>query len=104
MKSRVADDAISGMPGEGLSRPGVGFPVDAVGRSLGPVRGLHLQRHPEPVEGCFGCKVMTQTAALPAHASARGDGISLASGLKEEHRAMAKAEPNRYAPAHSRWI
>jgi hypothetical protein len=47
---------------------------------------------------------MTQTAALAAHASARGDGISLASGLKEEHQAIARADPERYAPASSRWI
>ena len=106
MKPRIADwEQSSGMPHEGEQTPGVGHKIaEATGRSLGPVRGLHLQRHPEPVEGCFGCKVMTQTAALAAHASARGDGISLASGLKEEHQAIARADPERYAPASSRWI
>jgi hypothetical protein len=106
MKPRVADwEQASGMPGEGLSRPGVGHAEDPVGRAIGATRsGLHLQRHPEPVEDCFGCKVMTQSVALSAHASARGDGINRASALKEEHQAIARSDPERYAPANSRWI
>jgi len=80
-------------------------PADPEGRALhGNGRGLHTRTHPTPVEGCFGCKALGLSWSIKAGNSARGDGISISSALKEEARERAKAEPDRYAPAGSRWI
>lgn len=59
---------------------------------------LHqIRTHPVYVDGCFGCRISTVGVSLPPHASTRGDGIRTASDLKQEHEAMAKAHPERYA-------
>lgn len=93
------------MPGEGLQTPGYGVKEEPNGRALPPTtRYLHARTHPVAVEGCFGCRVASVGVALAPHASTRGDGVGLASSLKLEHQAMAKAEPDRYAPASSRWV
>jgi hypothetical protein len=94
----------SGMPGEGLDTPGYGHAEEPNGRSLAAGSYLHQRTHPEPVEGCFGCRIASVGVALAPHASTRGNGVDLASNLKLEHQAMAKAEPDRYAPAGSRWV
>jgi hypothetical protein len=102
--SKVADWEVSGMPQEGYSTPGVGHPLEASGRSLPPKAYLHQRTHPEPVEGCFGCRIASVGVALAPHASTLGNGIDTASELKLEHQARARREPDRYAPAGSRWV
>jgi hypothetical protein len=93
------------MPGEGLGTPGYGVKEEPNGRALPTTaRYLHQRTHPSPLDGCFGCRIATVGVALAPHASTRGDGVDLASALKAEHQAMAAAEPDRYAPAGSRWV
>jgi hypothetical protein len=94
----------SGMPGEGLDTPGYGHKAEPNGRSLPPTTYLHQRTHPDLVEGCFGCKVAGVGVSLAPHASTRGDGVGIASALKLEHQARAKADPDRYQLASSRWV
>lgn len=62
----------------------------------------HLERHPEPVEGCFGCKACTLVITVPRNMSWRNE------DRQAEHMAAAKelmaTNPERYAPATSRWV
>jgi hypothetical protein len=92
------------MPGEGTQSPGFGHAAPPEGRSLPPTTYLHQRTHPEPVEGCFACRIASVGVSLAAHASTRGDGVGIASALKLEHQALARAEPERYAPVGSRWV
>lgn len=94
----------SGMPGEGTQTPGFGHKEEPNGRSLPQGPYLHQRTHPDPVQGCFGCRIATVGVALAPHASTRGDGVGIASDLKLEHQAIASADPDRYAPAGSRWV
>ena len=95
----------SGMPGEGVDQPGFGQKAEPNGRALPSTRPyLHQRTHPTAVEGCYACKVAGVSVALAPHASTRGDGVGLASALKLEHQQMAREQPDRYAPASSRWI
>lgn len=92
------------MPGEGVATPGFGHKEEPNGRASRGGAYLHQRTHPDPVAGCFGCRVASVGVALPPHASTRGDGIGIASELKLEHQAIAKADPDRYVPASSRWV
>lgn len=94
----------SGMPGEGVDNPSFGHAAEPNGRSLPPTTYLHQRTHAQQVEGCYACRIATVGVALAPHASTRGDGVGIASELKLEHQAMAKADPERYAPAGSRWV
>jgi hypothetical protein len=95
----------SGMPGEGVDTPGFGIKEEPNGRALhAGVPYLHQRTHPEPVDGCWACRVASVGVSLAPHASTRGDGIGIASELKAEHQAMAKREPDRYVPVSSRWV
>lgn len=94
----------SGMPGEGLDNPSYGHVEEPNGRSLAPTTYLHARTHPDPVEGCFGCRIATVGVALAPHASSRGNGIQLASGLKEEHAAIAARSGGRIQPVGKRWV
>jgi hypothetical protein len=64
------------------------------GRSLPSRSYLHQRTHPTPVGGCFACRIASVGVSLPPHASTRGDGIDVASALKREHEAMARAHPD----------
>jgi hypothetical protein len=94
----------SGMPGEGLDTPGYGVKEEPNGRASRGGPYLHQRRHPTPVDGCFGCRIASVGISLAPHASTRGDGIGLASELKLTHQAMARAQPERYAPVGKRWV
>jgi len=95
----------SGMPGEGLDTPGYGHKEEPNGRSLAPPRTyLHQRTHPTPQAGCFACKIAGVGVALAPHASTRGDGIGMASALKEEHQAIAAANPGRFERVGPRWV
>lgn len=65
---------------------------------------LHHRTHPEPVEGCFGCKAAGIDFALPAHFKAirRGshDGISEYSAYKQEmHTILRNDREGRFEKA-----
>ena len=63
----------------------------------------HLERHPEPVEGCFGCKAMGLQFSIPYYMSAKSD-----SSADRETEAGIKAKvakhPDRYVQSGTRWI
>ena len=94
----------SAMPGEGLDNPSFGHREEQNGRALPATSYLHQRTHPSPVEGCFGCRVASVGVALAPHASTRGDGIDLASGLKEEHARIAANSGGRFQPVGKRWV
>jgi hypothetical protein len=63
----------------------------------------HLERHPEPVQGCFGCKVIGMQFLIPHHMSARSDTNAdreTAAGIK----AKVASDPERYHQSGTRWI
>jgi hypothetical protein len=94
----------SGMPGEGLDTPGYGVKEPPNGRAVRGGPYLHQRTHPQPVDGCFGCRIASVSLSLPAHASTRGDGIGIASQLKEEHQKIAAASNGRFQPVGKRWV
>jgi hypothetical protein len=38
------------------------------------VKYKHQERHPQPVDGCFGCKALSLGWRIPLHMSAKADG------------------------------
>lgn len=63
----------------------------------------HQERHPQPVEGCFGCKVMGLQFCIPYYMSARSDSNE-AREVEAGIKAKVAEHPGRYFQTGSRWI
>jgi hypothetical protein len=63
----------------------------------------HLERHPEPVPGCFGCKVIGMNFIIPHYMSAKSDDNATREVYAETKR-VAEAMGDAAVPANSRWI
>jgi len=62
----------------------------------------HLERHPEPVEGCFGCHALGLQFVIPFYMSARGDSNE-ARETEAGIKAKVQQHPDRYVQG-KRWV
>jgi hypothetical protein len=67
----------------------------------------HLERHPEPVEGCFGCKVLTQIITVPRRMSWRNEDMQAEhmAGVRQRVAELkAEGKGREIQPVGSRWV
>lgn len=68
---------------------------------------LHLKRHPEPVEGCFGCKAIGLRLVVPRSMSWKNLDLQAEHMAGVHQRAAelkAEGKGREIVPAGSRWV
>lgn len=63
----------------------------------------HLERHPRPVEGCFGCKAMGLQWLIPYYMTAKSDSNATREVYAETKR-YAEQNRDKVVPTGSRWV